>query len=318
MAEPRAVTTISARTLAQADNAAIESMVQMVEDALTSPESKRAYRRALVDFLTWYRNTGQTALNKATVQHYAAELARAGKSPANVNQRLSAIRKLAAEASDNGAMPAQVAAGIQHVQGLRQEGRRAGNWLTRKEAQRLLNAPDTRTLKGKRDRALLAVLLGTGIRRAEAARLTLEQVQQREGRWVIVDLVGKRNKVRTVPMPSWCKAAIDAWAEAAGIGAGLLFRPVNKGDHLAGEGMTAQAVYVALKTYADALGLKIAAHDARRTFAKLAHKGGSATEQIQLSLGHASLATTERYLGLEQDLTDAPCDRLGLRIEAAG
>jgi len=63
------------------------------------------------------------------------------------------------------------------------------------------------------------------------------------------------------------------------------------------------------------LGLaKLAPHDLRRTFAKLAHKGGSGLEQIQLSLGHGSIQTTERYLGIEQDLTDAPCDRLGLSL----
>jgi len=58
----------------------------------------------------------------------------------------------------------------------------------------------------------------------------------------------------------------------------------------------------------------IAPHDLRRTFAKLAHKGGSPIDQIQLSLGHDSIQTTEKYLGVEQDLTDAPCDHLSLRI----
>lgn len=59
---------------------------------------------------------------------------------------------------------------------------------------------------------------------------------------------------------------------------------------------------------------KLAPHDLRRTFAKLAHKGSAALEQIQLSLGHASIQTTERYLGVRQDLADAPCDHLGLKI----
>ena len=65
---------------------------------------------------------------------------------------------------------------------------------------------------------------------------------------------------------------------------------------------------------ANILGLDVAPHDLRRTFAKLAHKGGAGLDQMQLSLGHASIQTTERYLGVEQDLTDAPCDRLGLRL----
>jgi len=69
--------------------------------------------------------------------------------------------------------------------------------------------------------------------------------------------------------------------------------------------------------YGAALGLSVAAHDLRRTYAKLAHKGGAGLDQIQLSLGHASIRTTERYLGVEQDLTDAPGDRLGLKLNKA-
>lgn len=61
------------------------------------------------------------------------------------------------------------------------------------------------------------------------------------------------------------------------------------------------------------MGVAIAPHDLRRTFAKLAHQGRAALEQIQISLGHASIQTTERYLGVEQDLLDAPCDHLGIR-----
>jgi site-specific recombinase XerD len=79
--------------------------------------------------------------------------------------------------------------------------------------------------------------------------------------------------------------------------------------------MTPQAVRDVVKEHAERLGLGVAAHDLRRTFAKLAHKGGAGLEQIQLSLGHASIKTTERYLGIEQSLTDAPCDRLGLKLE---
>lgn len=137
-------------------------------------------------------------------------------SASSVNQRLSAIRKLALEAADNGALDPQVANGIRAVKGARREGRRAGNWLTREEAQLWLNAPDICTMRGRRDRALLAVLIGCGLRRSEAAGLTFEHVQQRDGRWVLVDLIGKRDKIRSVPMPDWAKAAIDEWSVVAG------------------------------------------------------------------------------------------------------
>ena len=230
-----------------------------------------------------------------------------------MNQRLSAIRKLAGEAADNGAMSETTANGIARVKGVRAEGTRAGNWLSREQAQTLLDAPDARTLKGLRDRALLAVLIGCGLRRQEAALLTLAHIKAREGRAVLIDLVGKRNKVRSVPMPQFATRAVDAWTRAAHIAGGRVFRSVNKAGQVAGDSMTAQAIRDAVRQYADALGLgAIAPHDLRRTFAKLAHTGGSGLDQIQLSLGHASIKTTEKYLGVAQNLHDAPCDRLGL------
>ncbi|MGI8554993.1 MAG: tyrosine-type recombinase/integrase [Pyrinomonadaceae bacterium] len=136
-----------------------------------------------------------------------------------------------------------------------------------------------------------------------------------EGRWAIVDIVGKRDKMRTIPMPSWAKACVDAWKAVAHLEEGFVFRRVNKGNNLMGEGVTPQAIRDIVVGYAVKLeNQEIAPHDLRRTFAKLAHKGGSPIDQIQLSLGHDSIQTTEKYLGVEQDLTDAPCDHLGLRI----
>jgi site-specific recombinase XerD len=289
--------------------------IGMVLDTLPSEHSRRAYERALVDFFHWHRSVGQPQLSKAVVQRYAAGLREAGMAASSVNQRLSAIRKLVAEAADNGALDPQVANGIRSVKGARQEGRRTGNWLTREEAQVWLGAPDVRTMRGRRDRVVLAILIGCGLRRSEAAALAFDHVQQRDGRWVLVDLIGKRDKVRSVPMPNWAKAAIDEWSGASGISEGLVFRAVNKGDKVVGTGITPQAIYNIIVRYAGELEKKgVAPHDLRRTFAKLAHKGGAAIDQIQLSLGHESIQTTEEYLGVEQDLTDAPCDHLGLRI----
>lgn len=289
--------------------------IRVVLDGLPSEHSRRAYERALSDFFMWHRGVGRPRLSKAVVQRYAAELREAGMAPSSVNQRLSAIRKLAAEAADNGALDPQVANGIRAVKGARREGRRTGNWLTREEAQSWLGAPDRHTMRGRRDRALLAVLIGCGLRRSEAAGLTFEHIQQRDGRWVLVDLIGKRDKIRSVPMPNWAKAAIDDWSKGSGVSDGLVFRAVNKGGRVAGGGITPQAIYNIIVGYAEGLKKKgVAPHDLRRTFAKLAHKGGAAIDQIQLSLGHESIQTTEEYLGVEQDLTDAPCDHLGLRL----
>jgi integrase len=68
--------------------------------------------------------------------------------------------------------------------------------------------------------------------------------------------------------------------------------------------------------YSARLNLDVSAHDLRRTHAKLAYKGGAKLDQIQLALGHASLVTTERYLGTQQNLTDAPADYLHLDLSA--
>jgi integrase len=118
-------------------------------------------------------------------------------------------------------------------------------------------------------------------------------------------------RIRTVPMPRWAKAALDGWSAAAEISEGAVFRGVNKGDRLTGDTLTSQGVWRRVEKYSN-----VAPHDLRRTYAKLAHKGGAKLDQIQLSLGHASLTTTERYLGVRQNLDDAPCDYLKLDLAA--
>ena len=288
-------------------------IISMAIAGLTD-HTQRAYEKALTEFMSWYTASGRPQLDKAAVNEYKSVLSSRGLSAATINLRLSAIRKLASEAADNGLIDQTLAAGIGRVKGVKAQGVRSGNWLTLAQAQALINAPDVATLKGLRDQAILTVLLGCGLRRAELASLTFAHIQQRDGRWVIVDLTGKGGRVRTIPMPCWAKTAVDVWSLALGWCAGPIFYSFRKGDHLAVAGMTPQAVRDVVVEYSHTLGFNIAAHDLRRTFAKLAHKGGSGLDQIQLSLGHASIQTTERYLGVTQNLTDAPCDHLGLLL----
>jgi site-specific recombinase XerD len=135
---------------------------------------------------------------------------------------------------------------------------------------------------------------------------------------VIVDLIGKGQRLRSVAIPDLGKAALDSWIEAAGITVGRLFRPVNKAGRVTGAGMSPHAIYAVVRRYTGRLGWDVAPHDLRRAQAKLAHRGGAQLQQIQLSLGHLSVRTTERYFGLEEDWADAACDRLGLRMAARG
>lgn len=290
-------------------------VIRLVTQSLDSPNSRVMYERALTDFLSWYQDQRKTGLTRAVVNEYKDHLRNLKYAPASINQKLSAIRKLAVEASYNGLMDGQMALGVKEIKGVKTAGVRIGNWLAKDQAERLINSTDRTTLKGLRDRAILAVMIATGLRRSEVASLTFDHIKQREGRWVIVDLVGKGNRIRTVPMPSWCKVAIDQWTESASFKDGRIFRSINHGDNLSGDSMTSQAIQDVVKLYADKCDYELQAHDLRRTFAKLARKGGADLMQIQLSLGHSSIKTTERYLGEIQDLTSAPCDVLGIRLD---
>lgn len=293
------------------------AIAQLTIDGLQSEHSQRAYQRAIKSFLDWWQNSGEPQLNKAAVRRYLAERKADGLGTASYNQGLSAIKKMVSEAADNSLMPEQAAQSIARIESIKHEGVRAGNWLTIEQAQALINSPDVSTLAGKRDRAILALLIGTGIRRSELCSLTFEHIVQREGRWVLIDLIGKRGKVRTVPVPSWAKHALDVYAQAAGLSDGLIFRRINKSDVLAGESLTAQAIYYLVAKYSEQefgeAGM-VQPHDLRRTFAKLARHGGAQLEQISITLGHASLRTTQQYLGSALDLQEAACDKIGLHV----
>jgi len=287
----------------------------LVLDSVSSPITKRVYNLGLNEFFAWYGQEPRPGFTKATVNAWRVELEARGLGSVSINVRITAVRKLAVEAADNGLLAPELAAGITRVKGAKSQGVRVGNWLSVQQAQRLLNAPDVTRKKGLRDRAMLAVLLGCGLRRSEVAALTLRHIQQRDNRWCIVDLVGKHGRVRTIPMPTWVKSAIDAWMLAACVTEGHVLRPVNRGDQITRERLTEKVVWQLLQPYAVAAGVPgIAPHDLRRSCAKMCRASGGELEQIQLLLGHASVQTTERYLGTRQDLVHAPNDGIKLRV----
>src|SRR5436190_21052252 len=207
-----------------------EKLKALVLDSVSSPITKRVYNMALNEFLAWFQQAPRPGFTKATVSAWRVSLEDRKLGSSSIIIRISAIRQLAAEAADNGLLAPELAAGISRVKSAKSQGIRVGNWLSLKQAQALLSATDASTTKGLRDRAIIAVLLGCGLRRSELAALTFAHVQQRDCRWCIVDLVGKHGRVRTAPMPNWVKAAIDAWTSAAAVANGHVFRPVNRAD----------------------------------------------------------------------------------------
>jgi integrase len=292
-----------------------EKLKALVLDSVSSPITKRVYSMALNEFLAWFQQEPRSGFTKATVSAWRVSLEARKLGSSSIIVRMSAIRKLAAEAADNGLLAPELAAGISRVRSAKSTGIRVGNWLSLRQAQALLSAPDATTVRGLRDRAILSVLLGCGLRRSEAAALTFTHLQQRDGRWCIVDLVGKHGRIRTVPVPNWTKVAIDTWTAAADLVDGHLFRPVTRADRPAGARLGEKVVWQMLQQYSKAIGIPgMAPHDARRTCAKLCRAAGGELEQIQMLLGHASVQTTERYLGTKQDLVHAPNDAIKLRI----
>src|SRR6202790_2697376 len=155
----------------------------LVLDSVSSPITKRVYNLGLDEFIAWYGQEPRPGFTKATVSAWRVALEARGLGSVSINARITAARKLAVEAADNGLLAPELAAGISRVKGAKSNGVRVGNWLSIRQAQALLNAPDACTKKGLRDRAILAVLLGCGLRRSEAAALTLRHIQQRDNRW---------------------------------------------------------------------------------------------------------------------------------------
>jgi len=280
--------------------------------SVTSSHSRRNYAKALDEFFTLWQAEA-VPLSRALLLDYRARLLERGLASSTINVRLSAVRKLVAEARGNGWIDAELAAAIDEVSNVAQRGQRIGNWLTRAQARELLRLPDRTTLKGQRDYVILSILVGCALRRSELAALKVTDIQRREGRWVIVDLVGKGRRVRSVAVPGWVKQGIDEWITAAKISEGRLLRAVHKGGRVHGSGLSDWAVWSVVEKAAAELGVEnFGAHDLRRTCAKLCRSRGGDLEQIKFLLGHSSIQTTERYLGSSQELERAVNDDLGL------
>lgn len=287
----------------------LEHSKTAVLNSLTSPQARKTYGHAIEEFIAWYCSEPRLALNRIVVLRYRQFLETGALAPATINLRLAAIRRLAFEAADGGLLSLDLAAGIRRVKGVKHLGFRVGNWLTTEEGQRLVQSIPRDTMRGKRDAAMIGLLLGCGLRRAEVAALNVNLIQRREDHWVIVDLVGKAGHVRSVPVPFWVKNAIDAWMSASGIDRGRLFRCVRKNGDVWGGGLSPNVVWYVVKECAKRTGiLKLAPHDLRRSCARFCHSAGGELEQIQFLLGHASVLTTEKYIGCKQRFARAVND----------
>jgi integrase len=289
-----------------------DTFVETALNSVSAENTKRAYSRCLRQFLAWIQTQAEPRLERGAVQRYRVVLESRKLSPATINQTLAAIRTLAREAGAQGLIPGADALAIEKIRGVRRLGRRTGTWLSAASANKFLSIPDRDSLRGKRDRCLLALLIGCGLRRFEASMLRVDQIQLFENRWVLANVSGKHGRIRTVPLSTWVKEALDAWLGAVPIRSGYLLRAVDKVHRVGAGSLSASAIYQIVKGYGVDAHIGVAPHDMRRSFARLALRGGAPLDQIQVTLGHESLRTTELYLGLELDLAHPACDFIRL------
>jgi hypothetical protein len=171
----------------------------LVLDSVSSPITKRVYNLGLDEFFEWFGKEPRPGFTKATVSAWRVALEARGLGSISINVRITAVRKLAVEAADNGLIAPELAAGITRIKGVKSKGVRIGNWLSIRQAQTLLHTPDNSA--------------------------TVDGVSWTSSGSTVA---------YTIPMPTWVKVAIDAWTQAAGVAEGRVLRPVNRADQVQG------------------------------------------------------------------------------------
>ena len=265
--------------------------------ARLAPGSRRAMRQALglLASLAGVAEAERFPWHLLRYPHTQAMRARvaARYAPASANKMLCALRGVLGECFRLGLMSAEDrlrAADVASVRGTRLPRGRA---LTAGELRALFQACDVTTARGARDAALLGLLYGAGLRRAEAVSIALGDLELVTG---TLRVMGKGDKQRVVPLgPSVC-GALERWLRVRGSEPGRLFTPVRKGDGVALRAMSGQAVLMILRRLAARCGVaRFSPHDARRTFISDLLDAGADLSTVQQLAGHAQVNTTARY-----------------------
>lgn len=222
------------------------SIPTVLESCETVP-TRRAYQRQLEAFEQYLAGN---APDYGAVSAFRVQMQERGLSPQNINQALAAIRFWANEALKRDWITPEVRTEIFAVKNLKVRGRKLGRWLSVDEAQRLINAPLSGTASGLRDRAILALLIGAGLRRSEICSLQLKHFEQRDGgegkkRWLLIGITGKHGRTRNVPIADWVKSIVDRWLDRARIRSGIVFRRVkDKPERIGQKAISTATIYL--------------------------------------------------------------------------
>jgi len=271
--------------------------------------TRKAAAKKMEDFMRWCDLCGRPPLTPDLVLAYAGKLRDERKSATYIAHCLTAVKKIARAAAMRRWIDSIDLDGILQISGPKIHPTRIGQWLTPEEMVALMHMPDRTTLLGQRDYCILGFMLYCGLRCNEASLVRFEHLQIRDQRPAIVNLVGKGDKARSIPMPAWLYTAAHDWMLAAGIEDGFIVRPLSGKKR--GSRLTRLGVYNAVKRYLTAMGRgECSPHDLRRTFGRVSRDNGAELDQIKQSYGHAKMSTTEQYIGGNLNFRNAPCDML--------
>jgi len=212
--------------------------------------------------------------------------------PATANRHLSALRGVLEEAWRLGLLTAEDYRRAVDVPNVRGSTLPAGRSLSAGEISALFSSCGDDPA-GRRDRALIAVLYGTGARRAEASALDVADFDPVDGAFRVR---GKGDKERSLFLPDAALPALRAWFEVRGSAPGPLFVPILKSGRLSDRRLTGQAILLILRRRGELAGIEpFTPHDLRRTFAGDMLDAGVDLVTVQGMMGHANPATTGRY-----------------------
>lgn len=238
-----------------------------------------------------------SALRRQHVQYVIDQLRLKKYACSTVNLYLAALKGVAKEAWIAGCMTHGTYLKISMIPSLTFHRLPAGRSMTLRECRKLLKSCDTQSVKGARDKALLGVLMGCGLRRAELVQLSLEDWDCSEK---ALTFIGKGNKQRLVYLPPDLNADFSAWLSVRGDESGPIFpriMKVNGRERMdLSRHMSPQSVYRLVQKLGNRAGIRtVTPHDFRRTYATRTLEAGIDIFVLQGAMGHASPTTTRRY-----------------------
>lgn len=267
---------------------------------LGNAATRRAYENALADFVRFTGIAQPDEFRTVTRAHVIAwrdDLVKRALSGTTVRHRLAALSSLFEYLCERNAVTHNPVKGVKRPPVESYEGKTPA--LGDHQARKLLDAPAGDTLKGKRDRAMLATLLYHALRREELCRLKVKDAKHERRGVPHLKVTGKGGKTRYVPLHPAAAGLIGDYLAAAGHAtddAGALFRPLrNNVTGVLAKPLTPDAVYKLVHGYSEALGFGIGAHALRATAATNALDHQADIAKVQEWLGHANIATTRIY-----------------------